>query len=360
MSKSRSQDFLRGSAQMQSRMLAWTGAGVICGVVVAGLIVATAYPRLTEPEGMAISVEVPEVGPGVAEGTKVILHGRRVGEVTALDRTTAGSVQMNLVLTESQIIGLTDTFELDFRPENYFGSSAVNLVAQQGGGNLRSGMEFERLPGGDFTMSTMIESGSLTIDGTLTNQMITSLDKSVHYIDGLTPWIETGVLVADRVAATQQALPATLIDQFNEILDPLPAFVDQAVDGLTSIFNSAYNRRPDGTVGVDDAFMDETEAALSIAGSKLFGQAGALLASHGTELAPLTQIVAEAAGVIPALLDGGMNPEAVRDIVRRLDSAFVDGPSGQQLRLRVVLDDFPALAAPLGLGTVSSTDGGTP
>nr|GLK36444.1 hypothetical protein GCM10017611_33010 [Rhodococcus wratislaviensis] len=354
MTKSRNQDFLRGSATTQSRMLATTGIAVVTAMTVAAVATVSLYPRLTAPDGIAVGIEVPQVGPGVAEGTKVVLRGQSIGEVTALERTRSGAVQMQLALSEDQVSGLTDTFELDFRPENYFGTSAVNLIAQPGGAELESGMELERTPRGDFTMSTMIERGSLTIDGTLTDQMISSLDKSVHYLDGLTPWIETGVLVADRVAATQQALPSNLIENFNEILDTMPGFSDQAIEGLMSIYNSAYNRRPDGSVGVDDTFMDETNAALSIAGNKLFGQAGALLASHGTELTPLTQIVVEATGVIPHLLNSGMSPEATSEIIRRLDSAFVDTPDGQRLQLRLVLDGFPALAAPLGLGAVSA------
>lgn len=192
MTKSRNQDFLRGSATTQSRMLATTGIAVVTAMTVAAVATVSMYPRLTAPDGIAVGIEVPQVGPGVAEGTKVVLRGQSIGEVTALARTRSGAVQMQLALSEDQVSGLTDNFELDFRPENYFGTSAVNLIAQPGGAELESGMELQRTPRGDFTMSTMIERGSLTIDGTLTDQMISSLDKSVHYLDGLTPWIETG------------------------------------------------------------------------------------------------------------------------------------------------------------------------
>lgn len=359
MSVSRNQDFIRGSGRHQSRLLAMTGLGVVTAACVGVVGVVSLYPRLSAPDGLAVGVEVPYVGPGVAAGTKVVLRGQSVGSVSELDRTESGAVRMQLVLDEGQIAGLTDEFEIDYRPENYFGTSAVNLVAVPTGAPLASGTERSIVPLGDYTMSTMIERGSGTIDGTLTNGMIESLDKTVHYLDGITPWIDTGVLLADRVARTQQALPSDLLARFNDILEVSPEFVDQAVQALMNIYDSeSYNRLPDGSVGVDDAVFDESNAGLALAGNQLFGQAGALLASHGGELTPLVDSVRVASDVFPHLSNGGLTPDSARDLVRRLDSAFVDGPNGQRLRLRVVLDDFPALTAPLGLAPATVAGGG--
>ncbi|WP_072815997.1 Mce family protein [Rhodococcus zopfii] len=355
---SRSQDFLRGTAAEQSRRLATTGMATIAVLGVAAVAGATLYPKWTAPKGIDVAVDVAYVGPGVTEGTKVVLRGQSIGTVTELERTASESVQMHLVLDEDQIGGLTDRFELDFRPENYFGTSAVNLVAHPGGNPLASGMRLAREPQGDYTMSTMIEQGSLTIDGTLTDDMISSLDKTVHYLDGLTPWIDAGMEVADHVAATQQELPTVQIARFNDILDAMPGFSDQAIASLMNIYDSNYNRRADGSIGVDDAVFDEANAGLTLAANQLFGQAGALLASHGEELTPLIESVVVASDVFPHLVNGGMTPSAARDIVRRLDSTFVDTPDGQRLRLRVLVDGFPSFTAPLGLGAAPATEGG--
>lgn len=334
-----------------------TGAAAIALLGVAAVGAVMLSPKLTTPKGIEVAVDVAYVGPGVAEGTKVVLHGQSVGHVSALERTESESVQMKLVFDEGQISGLTDEFQLDFRPENYFGTSAVNILARPGGAPLESGMRLAREPEGDFTMSTMIEQGSLTIDGTLTDTMITSLDKTVHYLDGVTGWIDTGLLVADRVAATQQEIPSTQIAYFNEILDAMPGFSDQAIESLMNIYDSNYNRLPDGSIGVDDAVFDEADAGLTLAANQLFGQAGALLASHGEEVTPLVTSVAVASDVFPHLANGGMTPEAARDIVRRLDSAFVETPDGQRLRLRVLVNGFPGFTAPLGLGAAPEQEG---
>ena len=357
MSRARSQDFLRGVPGRQSRVLHGAGLAVVvttCAVIAAVWV----YPSSADTEVLPISIDVPSVGPGVDSGTKVILRGGEVGVVTGLERTGADSVRMDLQLDPDQIGGLTDAFDVDFRPQNYFGSTAVNLVGRPGGSGLEAHRTLDRTPTGDFTMSTMIEKGSLAVDGTLTDSMITSLDKVVRYTDGLTPMFDAALVLGDRIAQTQQALPADLLGRVNDVLDVFPAFNRQAIDSLTHIYNSTYNQRPDGSVGVDDPFMDETDAGLTLAAGQLFGQAGRLLKSHGDELVPVTDVVSELAGVVPHLYDGGARPERLRTAVERLDSAFEDSGDGQRLNLRIVLDDLPALAAPLALtGAPPSEDG---
>ena len=357
MNRARSLDFLRGVPGRQARVLHAAGLGV-GGAPGARIIAAGGGdPGRAGPGGVAISIDVPYVGPGVDSGTKVILRGGEVGVVTGLERTGADSVRMDLHLDPDQIGGLTDAFDVDFRPQNYFGSTAVNLVAMPGGSGLEAHRELDRTPTGDYTMSTMIEKGSLTVDGTLTESIIAGMDEVVRYTDGLTPMFDAGLLLADRIAHTQRALPSDLLGHFNDILEVFPAFNRQAIDSLTHIYNSTYNRRPDGSVGVDDPFMDETDAGLTLAAGQLFGQAGQLLKSHGDELTPVTGVVAELAGVIPHLHGGGMRPERLREALGRLDSVFEDSGDGQRLNLRIVLDDMPALAVPLAYPDAAALSG---
>ncbi|MEV5835931.1 Mce family protein [Nocardia sp. NPDC052112] len=349
MVKTRNQDFLRGSDRHQARVVSGAAAAVVA--VAAAVLVSAVwvYPRYDKPDGLPLSVEVPYVGPGVGAGTKVILHGAEVGEVTGLEKTGPATVRMSLTLQPDEIHGLTDSFELDFRPQNYFGITAVNLVGRPGGAALVAGRTINRMPAGDFTMSTMLEKGSLAIDGTLTQSMVATLNKVIRYTDGLTPLIQSGIVFADRVAATQQALPADLLRYANDILAVLPAFSGQAIDTLYNVYDSRYNRRPDGSVGVDDAFMDYTDAGLGLAANSLFGKAGRLLASHGTELTPVTQLVQALTDAIPHILDGGMAPAKLMTLIDRYNAAFSGPENAKTLNLRVVLDDLPMIAAPLAL-----------
>lgn len=341
------QDFIRGSTDQQSRFLTWVGVGSIAAIAVTAGAFAVHQMHPSAPDGVLMSIDVPYVAPGVAPGTKLLLRGQRVGEVVDMDRSEGGAINLNLALDENQTDGLTDSFDLDFRPENYFGSTAVTLAANPGGGPLRSGSHLTKTPVGDFTMSTMLEQGSIRIDGSLTNDMVSGLDDTVHYMDGLTSWIETAVVVSDRIAKSQQQLPSELLGKFNDITAASPAFVDQLAKALNILYHSAYNRMPDGSLGLDDAFIEDTNTGLSLASSKLFGQAGTLLASHGDELVPLTSTVKSISDLFPHL-ESGINPAQVRELRQRVESAFTDTGDGKELQLRVVLDNLPALGSALG------------
>ena len=135
----------------------------------------------------------------------------------------------------------------------------------------------------------------------------------------------------------------------NDILAVLPAFSAQAIDSLAYFYDSVYNRKPDGSVGVDDAFMDYSDAGLGLAANSLFGKAGSLLASHGSELTPVTLLVEALTDAMPQVLDGGAAPAKLRQLIDRYNAAFTGPADGKTLNLRIVLDDLPMIAAPLAL-----------
>ncbi|MBY8861485.1 Mce family protein [Nocardia sp. CA2R105] len=358
MAKTRNQDFLRGTDRDQKRIVELAAAGVAVTVAAVLVITLWVYPRYHKPSGLALNIEVPYVGPGVGTGTKVILHGAEIGEVTGLEKTDPGTVRMSLQLQSGISERLTDDFDLDFRPQNYFGISAVDLIAHPEGDRLVSGSTLDKTPTGDFTMSTMLEKGSLAVDGTLTQSMVTSLNKVIRYTDGLTPLIQSGIVLADRVAATQQALPTELMRRADDILAVMPAFGTQAIDALYNIYNSEYNRRADGSVGVDDAFMDKTDEGLGLAANSLFGKAGHLLASHGAQLTPVTQLVAALTDVMPHMLGGGTAPGKVMTLIDRYNAAFTGSGGHKTLNLRIIVDDLPMFATPLALTGIPTTPAG--
>lgn len=354
MGKTRNQDFLRGTAGQQTRVL--YGAAIATIVVVALVIVGVGwvYPHVKPKHELGLNVDVPSVAPGVAAGTKVILHGAEVGEVTSMDKIAAETVRMGLALNPDAISGLNDAFDIDFRPQNYFGVTAINLVDRPGGGELASGQTLNRIPAGDFTMSTMLEKGSLAIDGTLTKSMISTLDKVIRYTDGLTPMIQAGVVFTDRAAKAQQALPSELMGRMNDVLAVLPAFNSEMIDALHILFETKFNhQQPDGSYGVNDSFMDETDEAMNIMSVDVFGGAGKLLSSHGAELTPVTGIVQALSDGLPGLLAGGATTQKLQTLVDRYNAAFSGSGDTKTLNLRIVLDDLPGMAAPLAASGVS-------
>jgi hypothetical protein len=347
MAKTRNQDFVRGTDREQARAVHLSALVAIAAVAVLVALVAWVTPRMSARDTLKLSVDVPSVAPGVGAGTKVILRGAEVGEVTRLDRTAGGAVRIALTLRPDQVRGLTDSFGLDFRSANYFGLSAVNVIGRPGGQPLTDGQRLRRLPAGDYTMSTMIENASIDVEGTLTKPMISALDKVVRYTDGLTPMIQTGIVFADRVAHTQQAYPSVLIGDMNQILDVLPAFDYEVVGGLYQLFDNRFNRLPDGSFGLSVAEFDEAGQGLGLAASNLFGAAGHLLASHGAELTPVVGMVQAFSDIVPDVLDGGTAAAKVGTLLDRYNHAFTGPADAKTLNMRIVLDELPMIAAPL-------------
>lgn len=363
MTRHTNQDFIRGGVAGQVRTLTMAGiAAMVAGALVLTVVVIV-YPRATEPSGTRFSVIVPTLGPGVKQGSKVLLRGAAVGEVTEITALDTGEIDLELVLDDSGTAVLTDTFEIDYRPENYFGVTAVYLSSKPGGQAIRPGQVFARNETPDYTMSTMLETGSLVIDGSLTGDVIASLDKVMRYANGLAPLIRSGIIVADQVARTQQQLPSVHLGRINRMLEEFPAFGQEVAGSLYAIINSRYNQAPVGApVSPDIEMIDTTDATLALLGSDLFGAAGALLGSHGDEITPLTLAVKEITDPIPGMIGGPDTVAQFAELINRLDGAFTGGPEDKTLQLRVMLRSMPGLAAPMASMGVSGTEdrtGGT-
>lgn len=352
------QDFVRGTEAGQQATLIRFGAVTLVALVVAVTAIGIWYPRYTEPDGIEVTLAVDRLGPGVTTGTKVMLRGTEVGEVTDVSPQGIGPIDVNMRVRDGDVTGLTDSFAVDFRPRNYFGTTAISLAPRPGGQPVTDGLRVRRDNAGDFTMSTMLLQGSLVVDGSLTRDMIASLDKAIHYTSAMTPMVESGILLADQVAKTQKLLPSDQLEKFNDVLTELPPFSRQLVQLLDAIYTNDYNKLPDGGIGVDDAFMDKTDDGLTLASGELFGLAGALLKSKGPELTPLTHVIAEAVDVIPHLILNGVGPAAVESLVDRYTSVFDERDGKPVLKLRVVLGQLPALASSISAGAIGKPSTG--
>ncbi|WP_148281171.1 MlaD family protein [Gordonia sp. KTR9] len=320
---------------------------VTIALVVAGYTVVR--PMVVGDDGIEVAIDVSSVGPGVAAGTQVMLRGARVGEVEAVEEKDDHTLRMMVRLNDPSV-EITDSVGVDFRPQNYFGIAAVNLETKHGGARLTNGSVLNRTSDvADYTMSTMLEKGSESINGSLTNQMVKSLDKVVNYTDGLTPLIDTAVEFADIVAREQVELPADLLAKMNDILVVMPSFSGNAIDTLKVLYNTKFNQGPDG-FRVDDVMMERSGLGLKIASEDLYGRAGRLLASHKNELLPGTQAIGAIVGVLPHFLVNGTALGQISTIAQRYDRAMTKNREGNvTLNLRVVLDSLPAVTTPLSL-----------
>ncbi|MBO0852603.1 MAG: Mce family protein [Nocardia sp.] len=340
---------MRGSDRRQFWTLNIAAVSVIAVVVVSFIGYKTVHPTFDSSSTIHVGVDVPSVAPGVHAGTKVILRGNEIGRITALTRRADNTLRMDLSLHSDEAHGLTDAMDIDFRPENYFGVTAVNLVKKSGGENLASGQVMDRTNAGDYTMSTMLEKGSIDIDGSLTNSMIETLDKVIRYTDGLTPMIQAGIVFADRVAKTQRAIPSVLLGDLNNTLEVLPGFSRQSIEALYDLYDNNTNHLPDGTWGRDDAFWSDLNAAMDAGMNGLFGAAGSLLKTHDTQLTPATHLPAAIFGAMPTLMANGQGPSKVSALVDRYSTVFTGPDHGKTLNMKLIVDTLPAVTTPLAL-----------
>ena len=138
---------LRGSDAHETRTLSRIGEGVAACLAVAVAVYFVAGPFGGTPKNViSVAIETPYVGQGVASGTPLIMHGVKVGEVTALASAPGGGVRLNADLQPGFTSGLTDAMGIDFRPANYFGVTGINLIPADGGQPLRSGADISVTP----------------------------------------------------------------------------------------------------------------------------------------------------------------------------------------------------------------------
>lgn len=344
------QDFIRGDAATQNRLLRRVGIGGVVTVVVVTLLCWWVIPRATAPQGTTINVVVPDVGAGIRIGAHVILRGAQIGEVTSMSPTPQRGVKLGLLLTDVGGAFISDDFGVQFRPENYFGTTAVDLTAGSSGVRVGDNETYVRTSAPDRSMSQMLTTGSIAVDGTLTTQMISSLDKVIKYANGLTPLVQSGIVIADSVAATQRNLPSELLAKANDVMAAFPAFNLGAMSGLYSIFDSVYMKHgADGSLTPDEDYFTYMEDGLKVAGTNLFGQAGALLKSHSTELPALTQVLTYLLEQVPSMVGGPQTMDQILTAIDQSKSAFTGPPGQQTLRIRLALNSLPSMAGPLAI-----------
>ncbi len=332
---------LRTSEEQESRILARTGLAVVaCLVLAVSLAVFNPFAR-GAAEHTAVTIDTPYAGLGVVGGTPVIMHGVRVGEVAAVTSRAEGGARLHLRLKPTPAAGLTDTLTMDFRPSNYFGVTGVNLI--QGpirGRPLRDGSRLDLVPRGNFTMQAFLSRVGQVTHGVVTPELASVVDRATRYVDGLTPLLETLLLIANTMTEVQTVSAERLVRNIAGIGAAAPSFAD----GLSDLVD-----RLDHTgLDVDENFFqDRFLATVQLASTGLFGSVGALLSSHVHELTPATEIVRALAMPVPGIAQ----PENISDSLVELRTRFermFEGSSGQRaLQVHVALDALAGVAAPL-------------
>lgn len=338
--------FLQGSDASKSRYLRTMARVTVAVAVVGFLLAAFVLPRVWPEDDslMSVTVRTPSIGPGLVQGTPVVLRGVEVGEVTSVG-SGRSDITVKLRLDKASTAGLARDMTIDYRPSSYFGVTAVNIVSPgdlSTTGALRNGDKIQ-LPGGaDYTMSTMIARGSVVVAGSLTDSMAGAIEKMLTYTDALSPLLNAGAVVADTVERTQQDLPEQTLVNVNKVVSAMPSVLGGGADALYYLYSS--NLRTSG----DELLIRLADSIESIA-VNFFGLIGKVLGSHAQDLAPLMTQVEAAAGILPGIAGGVLTPESLRTLLTKLNGAFSAGPRDSRiLNVRLNLRMLPALDVPLG------------
>ncbi|MFC5334602.1 MlaD family protein [Mycobacterium branderi] len=336
------------SEASERRTLTTVGAAMaLCAVAVWGLLSVANPFSGRAGDRLSVAIHTPYVGQGVAKGTAVVLHGVKVGEVTAISSLPQGGVRVDTDLQKGPTAGLTDALGIDFQPINYFGVSGINLIAGQGGHPLLDGTQINIEPKGNFTLQALLSRlGSLST-GALTTRLIEVVDKATRYTDALDPLTETLLIAANAVADTQTVRTAQLLTNATGLSVAFPSFVNALTDvGAASVNGTNYANY--GTWNVDDdtfkrvfvPYMDEASVGL-------FGAFGRLERTHVGDLLPLIGSVKLLTDVVPPLIRPEGIAETLVELRSRLEKMYVGTPEQRALQVRIILDSLPGVAAPL-------------
>ncbi|WP_237112129.1 MlaD family protein [Mycobacteroides abscessus] len=370
---------LRVNEQRHERILTLIGTGFVSVLLVVALMYAFVINAPGRPVADAISVaiETPYVGQGVDSGTAVILHGVKVGEVKGVSKLGVGRVRVEVELQSDPTRGLTDAVGIDFRPANYFGVTGINLTPVDHGQSLRNGASISVTPSGNFTLQTLLyRLGELSHD-VVTPQLISVMDRATRYTDALNPLFETMIRVSTTVTDVQKVSTEQLLRNAAAISAGLPSFMDSAISAgnnyLMNYVGVGFDPDKDREVNPYLRYYDDkqlanyNEASHVLAtdpdkfaygrlreyfvGARLdlFSKIGDLEKSHVYDLYPLLDQVRVLADVVPGILKPVELADKLGELRSRLERMYVGSGDQRALQVKLVLDQLPGVAAPLGL-----------
>lgn len=370
---------LRVNEQRHERILTLIGTGFVSVLLVVALMYAFVINAPGRPVADAISVaiETPYVGQGVDSGTAVILHGVKVGEVKGVSKLGVGRVRVEVELQSDPTRGLTDAVGIDFRPANYFGVTGINLTPVDHGQSLRNGASISVTPSGNFTLQTLLyRLGELSHD-VVTPQLISVMDRATRYTDALNPLFETMIRVSTTVTDVQKVSTEQLLRNAAAISVGLPSFMDSAISAgnnyLMNYVGVGFDPDKDRELNPYLRYYDDkqlanyNEASHVLAtdpdkfaygrlreyfvGARLdlFSKIGDLEKSHVYDLYPLLDQVRVLADVVPGILKPVELADKLGELRSRLERMYVGSGDQRALQVKLVLDQLPGVAAPLGL-----------
>jgi hypothetical protein len=365
---------LRGSDQHQERVLLGIGGGVVLFIVLA-LVISVLDPFGGRARGLySIAITTPYVGQGVVDGTSVVLHGVKVGEVTNVTNTADGQVELNADLETAPTRGLTNEMDIDYRPINYFGVPGINLIPKAGGQALRDGSQLTLVPTGNFTLAELLYQLGDVSRASLTPQLISVIDRVTRYTDGLNPLFESLVTISRAVEAVQTEPTEDQVARLGSALTAVPSFANELVIALRRVqdfsFYPGETRSPSASDGPklaypylknvsvpslgdisDEYYNAYFDKGLDAVQNGLFKSVGKLVASHVDDLYPLISGLKALTDTVPVLLRPLDVAQKLAELRDRFEKLYAGNGDQRAISVRLLLDSLPGVAAPMGIVT---------
>lgn len=372
---------LHASAESETRTLTKVGAVAVAIVVIAATILFLVEPFNSRPRDIVgVTIDATYVGQGVIADTPVILHGVNIGRVVSVANNAGGGVRLQTDLQQGPTRGLTDAMQIDYRPSNYFGVTAINIIPTRGGRPLRNGMQIKIKPDGNFSLQALLYRLGELSNGVFNQRLVSVIERSTRYVDGLNPLLETALIVGDAFAKVQTVSSERLLRNATGVSVAFPGFLDGTVSTGRDIYHSGYSgfdveaikngnryyptwdedrkkhfddltRLFNDNLSNDKYFNYSHDQILNIAKTDLFLRVGYLEGSHINELVPVLESVRTLADTVPKILSPDSFAYTLTELRRRFEHMYEGSGDQRALQVRIQLDRVPGVAAPLGLPT---------
>jgi hypothetical protein len=371
---------LQKSEQAEARILRRIGLVAVLLVTVAITSNFAVHPFAPKTrDRISLVIQAPYVGQGVAPGTPVILHGVKIGEVGSVSSIGGGGVRLQTDLQARSSRGLTETLGIDYRPSNYFGVTGVNVIPTPGGPPLRSGMQINLRPEGNFTLQALIYRFGELSNGVFDQRLIRVIDRATRYADGLTPLLETALTVATSVAKVQTVRTEQLLRNATGVSVAFPGLVDSLIGTGNDLLHSAdvdfdiesykkmykywpvlgddWRKRIDdnnnlerSTQATDEYFDKHFDVLYDKARTDFLSVLGKLESSHINDLLPVIESVKAIVDTFPKIVSPNNFAYTLTEIRKRFERMYAGSGDERALQVRIILDRLPAVATPLGVG----------
>lgn len=353
----------RMSAEDETRRL------ILIGLIVAICLAAFTVSVTVNPfnsrksDYITVVMDLPYVGQGIDNGSPVMMHGVKVGEVTAVSRPSNDDVRLNVSLDSTLAADLTDDLLVDFRPANYFGVTGVNLFAGQGGRPLANGSHIRTEPTGNYTLQTLLYRLGEITGGVVTPQLVDVINRATRYTDGLNPLIEAMVTSAETLTRVQTVSTEQLLRNATGISVAFPGLVNAATaagyevnqrSGYVNFIVSGEDALPgEGEVPIpgnpvtEEFWNERATPFLDMVANSFFGSMGRLLSTNIGNLLPVVKMIQSVTDTVPALI----TPVGVNDMLvelrTRLEKMYAGSEEQRALQVHIILDRIPGVQAPI-------------